>query len=315
MTRYREQLPQLDGQLFLTDGGLETTLIFHDGIDLPHFAAFDLLTSDEGSQRIENYYAIYAELARKSGLGLVLETPTWRASQDWGALMGHDATALRELNQASVRQLEALRDRFETSETPIVISGCLGPRGDGYDPSHRLSVDQAAAYHRAQIEAFADSAADLVSAITMTHVEEAIGVVLSARASSMPAVIAFTVETDGRLPTGQPVGDAMEAVDRATDAHPAYYAINCAHPTHFTEVLLAAGSAPWIERLRAIRANASRKSHAELDEATELDDGNPAEFGEQCQALRRRLPQINVWGGCCGTDHRHIEAIAEAARA
>ncbi len=312
MSKYRDALPQLSDKLFLTDGGLETTLIFKDGVDLPHFAAFDLLTSAQGTERILDHFCNYAEIAAKRGVGLVLDTPTWRASRDWGALLGHDESKLYDLNQESVRQLQIVRDRFETEATPIVISGCLGPRGDGYDSARLVGEEEAETYHRAQIEAFANSPADLVSAMTMTHAEEATGIVRAAHSLKMPVVIAFTVETDGRLPTGQTLGDAIEAVDRATEAYAAYYAINCAHPTHFQDVLIAAGRAPWLDRLRAIRANASSKSHAELDEASELDAGNPSEFGEQCHALRGRLPHINVLGGCCGTDHRHIEAIAEA---
>ncbi len=315
MTRYREQLPQLGEEFFLTDGGLETTLIFHQGLDLPHFAAFDLLKNAQGCERLEAYCVTYAEIARKYGVGLVLETPTWRASSDWGALLGHDAEALREFNQAAILQLQSVRDRFETSETPIVISGCLGPRGDGYDPQRLLSVAEAQAYHAAQIEAFADSRADLINAMTMTHSEEAIGIVRAARRAGMPVSIVFTVETDGRLPSGDALGDAIEAVDLATDRYPAYYGINCAHPTHFHEMLMAQSGAPWLDRLRSLRANASCKSHAELDEATQLDAGDAFELAEQCRTIRDALPRINILGGCCGTDHRHIDAIANAVRA
>ena len=120
---------------------------------------------------------------------------------------------------------------------------------------------------------------------------------LAAREAGMPVVILFTVEMDGRLPSGEPLGEAIEAVDSATDGYAAYYGINCAHPTHFDESLLAEIPAKWLERLRALRCNASAKSHAELDEATELDDGNPEELGEQCRRLRDRLPWLNVLGG------------------
>jgi S-methylmethionine-dependent homocysteine/selenocysteine methylase len=120
----------------------------------------------------------------------------------------------------------------------------------------------------------------------------------------------FTVDTDGRLPTGQTLGDAVAEVDAATGGAPAYYMINCAHPTHFDGALAA--RARWVDRMRGLRANASTRSHAELNESTELDVGNPAELGAQYAALRRRLPRLNVMGGCCGTDDRHMAAIAEA---
>ena len=312
MGKYRAGLPQLEGGVFLTDGGLETTLVFLEGMDLPHFASFPLLATEEGRRMLDDYFARYAEVARKHGVGLVLETPTWRASREWGEKLGHDAASLAELNAQAVRQLEAVRDRFETPETPIVISGNLGPRGDGYDPSVLQTADEAESYHAPQVQALADAGADLLSALTITHVEEAIGIVRAARAAGMPVVICFTLETDGRLPTGQALGEAIEVCDRATEGYAAYFGINCAHPTHFDAVLRAAGSASWLDRLRMLRANASRQSHAELDEATELDDGDPSEFGKQCGALRQWARRLNVLGGCCGSDHRHIEAIAEA---
>jgi S-methylmethionine-dependent homocysteine/selenocysteine methylase len=142
----------------------------------------------------------------------------------------------------------------------------------------------------------------------MNYVEEAVGIAQAARRAAMPVVISFTVETDGRLPTGQTLQAAVEQVDAETDAYPAYFMINCAHPTHFDEVLET--RAPWLDRLGGLRANASHKSHAELDESTSLDVGDPDELGRQYAAIKQRVPRLNVLGGCCGTDHRHIEQIA-----
>ena len=153
----------------------------------------------------------------------------------------------------------------------------------------------------------------MVTAITMTHVGEAVGVVRAAEAAGLPVAISFTVETDGRLPTGQPLGEAIEAVDAATGALPAYYMINCAHPTHFAHELGADGG--WTGRVRGLRANASCRSHAELDAATDLDAGDPAQLGRQYAELRRLLPQLTVLVGCCCTDLRHVEAIARACTA
>jgi homocysteine S-methyltransferase len=150
----------------------------------------------------------------------------------------------------------------------------------------------------------------MVSAITMNYPEEAIGIALAAKDAGMPVVISFTVETDGKLASGATIGEAITAVDLATGATPIYFMINCAHPTHFDNVLPE--DEAWLGRIRGVRANASHKSHAELDEATELDDGDPDDLGRRYRALRRSLPRMNVLGGCCGTDHRHIAAIAEA---
>jgi homocysteine S-methyltransferase len=309
MSRYRTHLPQLDDRIFIADSGMETTLIFHDGIDLPYFASFVLLEDAAGRARLRDYFVQHIALARVAGTGIVLETPTWRASADWGEKLGYDAARLAAVNRAAVAQLAELREEFETPATPIVISGNLGPRGDGYVADRAMTADQAQAYHAPQIETFASTTADLVSVFTMTYVEEAIGVVRAAEASGMPVAVSFTLETDGRLPSGMPLAEAIEAADAATGAYPAYYMINCAHPTHFAHVLEDAGA--WRERVRGVRANASKRSHAELDEATELDPGNPDELASEYRDLRALLPRLAVVGGCCGTDHRHIGAVCE----
>jgi S-methylmethionine-dependent homocysteine/selenocysteine methylase len=308
--RHRHHLPQLDGGLFLTDGGIETTLIFHEGLDLPLFAAFDLLKDEEGTGALRRYFEPYAELAREHGLGFVLESPTWRASPRWAAELGYSDEQLADLNRKAMALMEELRERYESPDAPVVISGCVGPQDDGYNPTELLSATAAQDYHSTQIGTFAQTAADMVTAITMTYAEEAVGVTRAAMESDMPAVISFTVETDGRLPSGQPLGEAIEQVDDETGRGPAYYMINCAHPTHF-EGVLESGE-PWAERIRGLRANASTMSHAELDEATELDDGDPADLGARYAALAGKLPQLNVLGGCCGTDHRHVGAACEA---
>jgi S-methylmethionine-dependent homocysteine/selenocysteine methylase len=310
MTKYRNALPQLSGQQFITDGGLETTLVFHDGIDLPNFAAFDLLRTADGVQRLDDYYRRYAGIATENEVGFVLESVTWRASSDWGQLMGYSDIALDAINKQSIEMLEVLRDELETENSPMVISGCVGPRGDGYNPDFFMSAEQAQAYHSAQIKSLSETGADMVTAMTITYVEEAIGIVLAARAENIPVVISFTVETDGRLPSGQTLKDAIDQVDEATGSTPAYYMINCAHPEHFESTLL--GDERWLSRIQGIRANASNKSHAELDECEELDDGNPHELGQSYKAFKKQLTQLNVFGGCCGTDHRHVEAICRA---
>jgi S-methylmethionine-dependent homocysteine/selenocysteine methylase len=310
---YRDNLPQLGGDLFLTDGGIETVLIFHDGLDLPLFAAFDLLKDEQGTERLRSYYAPYVALARERGLGFVLESPTWRASPRWAAELGYDAAQLDHLNRKAIALLEEIRGEQGAGHPPIVISGCVGPQDDGYNPSELLSAEAAQEYHSAQIGTFADTAADMVTAITMTYSEEAIGVARAAAEAGLPAAISFTVETDGRLPSGQALGEAIEQVDRETGRGPSYYMINCAHPTHFESVVDEGDG--WRERIAGIRANASTLSHAELDEAEELDAGDPADLAARYAELRERLPRLNVLGGCCGTDHRHVAAIRDACLA
>ena len=311
MAKYRNALSQSQGNFFLTDGGIETTLIFLDGHDLPYFAAFHLLKTRSGEESLRRYFRTYAELARTHRSGLVLETATWRASADWGDRLGYTAGALAEANRKCVDLLEEIRDDYETTETPIVISGCIGPRGDGYVPTDLMSEGQAEDYHRFQVETFADTAVDLVTAITMNYAAEAIGLARAAKKAALPVVISVTVETDGRLPTGQSLGEAIKQIDEATSAYPSYFMINCAHPTHFSGVV--DGNEDWTSRIRGLRANASLMSHAELNEAPELDAGDPEALGRDYAALKeQKLKYLNVFGGCCGTDHRHVHQIALA---
>jgi homocysteine S-methyltransferase len=313
MPKYRTRLPQLSDKLFLTDAGMETYLIFHEGAELPCFASFDLMKSHDGVAQVRRYYARFATMARDADLGFVFETPTWRANRDWGAKVGYDAKALAEVNRRCVALMAEMRDEYETARAPMVISGNIGPRGDGYNPAHIMSANDAEAYHAEQINVFRETEADLVSAFTLNYVNEAIGVARAAQAASMPAVISFTVETDGKLPTGQTLKDAITETDDATGRSPAYYMLNCVHPTHFADAL--AKDEPWTQRLRGLRANASTRSHAELDAAPDLDAGDPVALGRQYRELRGRMRHFTVLGGCCGTDHRHVEQIRLACTA
>jgi homocysteine S-methyltransferase len=289
----------------LTDSGLETDLLFHHGVDLPHFAAFPLLDDASGRALLEAYFREHVQVAAEAGLGIVLETPTWRASSDWGVRLGYDAGRLAEVNAEAV----ALVRRCLGGTTGLV-SGCLGPRGDGYVVTAAMTSDEARDYHAAQVAALVG--ADLVSALTLGYAAEAVGIVQAAQAVGMPVVVSFTVETDGRLPDGSLLADAVQEVDDATGGGPAWFMVNCAHPDHVAPAFATGGS--WRERVRALRVNASRLSHAELDEADELDEGDPAELSLLVAALHRRLPQLAVLGGCCGTDARHVREIARRLR-
>ncbi len=311
-SRYRNALPQRDGHLVVTDGGMETTLIFQDGLDLPDFAAFPLLGSEAGRATLRRYYDAYGAAAQRSGVGCLLDTATWRASPDWGDRLGFPPSALDALNRASVTLLEDVRADWETPGVPVLINGAIGPRGDGYVPGAPMDPDTAAAYHGPQVKAFAGSAADMVSALTMTNANEAIGIARAAQVCDIPAAISFTVETDGRLPDGTPLGDAIAVVDEATGRAPAYYMINCAHPSHFDAVLAQGG--PWLARLYGVRVNPSSKSPAELNESTTLEDGDPVAVAHQLRELRARHRHFTVLGGCCGSDHRHAEQIGLACQ-
>jgi S-methylmethionine-dependent homocysteine/selenocysteine methylase len=286
---------------------METTLIFRDGLELPDFASFVLLDDLDALEALRAYYVSYLAIAARHGVGIVLDTPTWRANLDWGARLGYSAEALDDVNRRGVALLHEVRvDAGE--DVDMLISGCIGPRGDGYVVSDAMSPGEAQAYHSAQVTTFASTSADLVSALTLNDADEAVGIARAAAEAGIPSVISFTVETDGRLPSGQELRDAVAQVDEATDGAPAYFMVNCAHPTHFEDVLADGG----LERVVGIRANASTKSHAELDEAEELDQGDPGDLAERYLRLRPLMPNLTVVGGCCGTDERHIEAICSS---
>lgn len=306
--KYRSQLPYLTGRPTLTDGGLETVLIFQQGVELPLFVAFPLLDRTGGTEMLRDYYRPYASIARNAGMPLILESPTWRANPDWGGQLGYDQSGLDRINQQSIELMQSVQEEHESPDAPMILSGCVGPRGDGYKAAGAMTSKEAQNYHSLQICSLANAGADQISALTLNYVAEAIGIIRAAQNAEIPAIISFTVETDGKLPDGTSIGEAIRRCDAETDAYATRYMINCAHPSHFSEQL--ENGEGWPSRLGGIRANASRLSHEELDEAEELDEGNPEELAEELAALQEKMPQLSILGGCCGTDHRHIAAIA-----
>ncbi len=311
MPAYRNALPQLSGELFLTDAGLETDLIFNHGIEIRAFAAHTLLESPEGRAALIRYYEGFLRLAAEMNTGFILDSVTWRAHAHWADALGASNEELRAANEDCLRLIGDLRRRFEDSAGPIVLNAVTGPCGDAYKPQIRIAIEEAERYYAEQLGWLAETEADMATALTFNQSGEAAGFVRAARRVGLPAVVSFTVETDGALPTGQSLADAIGEVDRASDGYAAYFMINCAHPEHFAGAL---DDAPWARRIRGIRANASRKSHAELDESTELDAGNPHELAGQYRELAERMPWLNVFGGCCGSDLRHVAEIARALR-
>lgn len=311
MTKYRSNLPQLSGGVFACYTGMETDLIFNRAHDLPGFAAYPMLETKDGRALLRWYYLQLIEMASKHNVGVMLESVSWVASRDRGAEIGYKPDALRALNMAAISMIADIRAEFP--DVTIVLSAQMGPRGDGYALGAQMSAIEAENYHSEQMETLATTEADLVSAFTIGYADEAIGIIRAGQRFDMPVAIAFTVETDGKLPSGMPLGDAIKMVDSATDAAAAYYLINCAHPDDHLEDAL--DDAPWISRLRGIVVNASRCSHAELDNSTTLDDGDPVELGKQVASLCARFPHFTIVGGCCGTDLRHMEQIIMQTKA
>lgn len=309
MTKYRSGLPQLTMSTFMTNGGLQTDLIFNKGIDLPEFAAFDLLKNVKGRDILSTYYRDYLNVSKQKCSGFVLEAPTYRANPDWALKIGYSLESLKDINGTAVRELEKLRNDYENDDFKIAISVCIGPRGDGYSPAKLMSIEKAEAYHSYQIKLVADTNADLVSALTMNYNEEAIGIVNAAKNNNIPVVISYTVETDGKLPSGQSLEEAITSLDKITDNYVSYYMINCAHPDHFFNVLDP--DSIWTTRIKGIKANASCKSHSELDESETLDIGDKDELARGYLHLKKLLPNFSIIGGCCGTDYSHMEEICK----
>lgn len=309
MALHRTNLPQLNGGRFLAYTGMETDLIFTQGVDLPGFASFPLLESDKGKTQLKQYFIDLIEVGRNAKVGVILEGPTWVANRDRGAAIGYSPETLIERNIQSVELMADVRDTH--GDLPTILSVNVGPRADAYAPAEQMTADEAEQYHAEQIGVIADTKADLISGYTIAYPEEAIGIVRAAQRFNLPVIIAFTVETNGCLPTGVSLAEAIKFVDNATDNYASYFMVNCAHPDHFTQVL---SDEPWMDRLKGIVANASRCSHAELDEAEELDDGNPEELGNQLAEIHKTYPNINILGGCCGTDMRHMACIARTAK-
>ncbi len=286
------------------DAGLETAMIFHEGFDLPEFASFVLLDSAKGRAALDRWFDGFVALARNGGTGFVLDTATWRANMGWAAALGLDEAGIRRVNAEAVAFARDWRAARETADLPILINGVIGPSGDGYRIEVTRAAEEAAHIHEPQVQALAKAGVDMVTAVTMTHADEAIGVALAAGEAGLPHVLSFTVETDGALPSGQGLQDALAEVEAATGGSPLFYMVNCAHPSHFAHRL----QGPMRDRIGGIRANASRLSHAELDAATELDDGDPVAFGADYAVLSAHLPGLRIIGGCCGSDHRHVAA-------
>jgi homocysteine S-methyltransferase len=311
MPRYRHALPQLSNDLFLTDAGLETDLIFNHGIEIREFAAHTLLSSESGRAAMTRYFQAFLALAGDVDAGFVLHSATWKAHRHWAIALGATSAELKAANEESLRFIADLRQQFAENSKPIVLNAIIGPRGDAYKGDAVIPVHEAEDYFGEQIGWLVGTEADLVSGMTFNQASEAAGFVRAAHRAGMPAALSFTVETDGRLPSGQRLGDAIRDVDATSDRYCAYYMINCAHPDHFAPAL---EDADWARRIRGLRANASRKSHAELDAAAELDAGDPDELANQYRSLAARMPWINIFGGCCGSDLRHIARIAETMR-
>lgn len=309
MPHTNPRLPHQTDDIFLTDGGSETWLMYKRGFELPNFSAFHLLNHKKANEALREYYAAFASVAVKLGTPFIFDSLTYRASRDWGALLGYSAEGLAEMNHKCIELYRACAAEAGLATENIVLSGCIGPKGDAYKTNHGLTAQGAESYHSEQIETFKAAGADIVTALTLSTTDEAIGIARASAKAGLPSVIAFTIEKDRKLRSGETLKQAIQTVDAATSNAPAYYMINCAHPVDFGPSLTGE---PWADRIRGLRANASSLDHGTLCKLGHLDEGNPDELAGQYVDIRSAHPKMNVFGGCCGTDHVHVETIGRA---
>lgn len=309
MSNKQTRLPHQTDCIFLTDGGSETWLMYKRGFELLNFSAFHLLNDKPATAALREYYAAFARVAVKLGTPFIFDSLTYRASRDWGALLGYSTEGLAEMNHKCIELYRTCAAEAGLARENIVLSGCIGPKGDAYKLYKGLSAESAESYHREQVDTFKAAGADIITALTLSTTAEAIGIARAAAEAGMPSVIAFTIEKDRKLRSGETLKEAIQTVDAATCNAPAYYMINCAHPVDFGPSLTGE---PWADRIRGLRANASSLDHGTLCKLGHLDEGNPDELARQYVGIRSAHPKMNVFGGCCGTDHVHVETIGRA---
>lgn len=309
MSRAKPTLPHQADRIFLTDGGIETWLMYKRGFDLPEFSSFHLLHDTNATAAIREYYRAFADIALQLETSFIFDSLTYRASRDWGQLLGYSTAGLAEMNQKCLDLYREIAAEAGLAPERTVISGCIGPKGDAYQMNDRLTAAGAEDYHAEQIETFRNAGADLVTALTLNATDEAIGIARAAARADMPSVISFTLEKDRNLRSGETLRQAIETVDAATGSAPAFYMINCSHPVDFGPALTPGA---WIDRIRGLRANASSLDHGTLCQLGHLEEGNPDELAEQYRDLKKAFPKMNVFGGCCGTDFVHVEKIGKA---
>lgn len=307
----------LSQRRYLTYGGNETYLLFVQGFPLREFCAFEVFEDEAAWTRlVSGLLAPIAKAAADSKMGLMTDCLVWRASADYARRLGTADVAT--LNERAVRRtrdfLAGWRDGSASAKAcPVIVSADHGPRGDGYAVTGRVAADAAYDYHAPQVEALAAAGVDLLVPLTMTSLQETLGILRAAQRHGLPALVSPTIEPDGKLPDGTPLGDFVRAVDEATAGYPVAFMVNCVHPTHLEPILRGGrerGEA-WVSRIRGLRANASAKTHAELDNSTELDRGDPVALAAGVQSLQRTY-DLSVVGGCCGTDAEHLQRIAAA---
>ncbi|POF32988.1 homocysteine S-methyltransferase family protein [Roseibium marinum] len=297
----------IPGRYYLTEGGTETEIMYKWGFELPEFAMFPLLEKRKSADVIRGMYRRYLDVVARYGHSALIGGFDYRASPDWGAKLGYSASALAEANLRSIQFLKDVAAEYEADIPSMLFSGYVGPRGDAYGLNMSVTEESAEEYHSVQIETLARAGVDLVWALTFNNPAEAIGVVRAARRLNLPVAVSFSLDSTHRLKSGFPLSRAIAIVDEATNGYPAFYSLNCSHPQEFEPAL---EDWNWTSRLRSIRPNAAKMDKIALCKLGHLEEGDPEELGRLMADVFRRHPHMDIWGGCCGTGHVHLEEIA-----
>ena len=304
--------PRLKDKIYLTEGGTETEILYKWGYALPEFAMFPLLDNPEADAVIRDMYRRYFDVAAEHNTGMLVLGHDYRASPDWGAKLGYSPEGLAEMERRTVRFLDEIRAEYSAKVTDAYIAGCIGPRGDAYGTGAEIGENEAEDYHSVQLPTLRETPADMAIAVTFNNIPEAVGVIRAAEGIGLPIGVSLTLTTESRLRSGPTLRKAVETIDERTNGAAAWFGTNCSHPLEFEPALADEG--PWIERLRYMRPNAVKMEKLALCKLGHLEDGDPVELGHQMGDLARRYPQMDLLGGCCGTDERHLDEIATNAQ-
>jgi len=301
------------GRPYLTEGGTETEILYKYGYEVPHFAVFELLNDPAGKRQLEAMFARYLDAAADNNWAALMGGLDYRASPDWGRLLGYSPAGLTEMQ---IRCIECLRDvaRPYRGQLPdIRISGIVGPRGDAYALNRTITAQEAEDYHAPQLETLKQLDVDMAWAATFNNVAEAVGVSRAASKIGVPVCLSFTLSGNHRLQSGPTLREAVETVDAEAGEHrPTCFGINCSHPLEFIPAL---EPGDWVLRVRSIRPNATAMDKLSLCKLGHLEDGDPVDLGRRLADLAARYPHIDMWGGCCGTWDRHLGEIARSVSA
>ena len=302
--------PLLPGLRYLAEGGQETELMYGHGFDLPEFALFPLLDNPAAAAKLTAMYRAVLDVAVRHRLGVLLGGLDYRASPDWAERLGFDAAQLAEYQIRSIDFLRQVSQPYRKRLPHILVAGCVGPQGDAYHRNEAVTETSAQAYHSTQMANLAAADVDVVEAMTFTSAEEAIGVIRAARAHDLPIVVSFMIDSAGAADGSWSFRKMIETVDSATDGYALFYGINCSHPVEFEPQLAEPGE--WLDRIGLLRPNASAKDKTELCQIGHLERGDPADLALRMERLAERMPDVRIWGGCCGTWDEHLERIAAA---